>query len=429
MKITKFETYVLCKAIILAIILNSCQKDKSEIGLPLIETHPITNIVANSATCGGHIFNDGGSVITSRGICWSTNPEPTIKDNKTTDSLGIGEYISLLTNLEPDQTYYVRAYATNAFGTAYGETRDFITLNENYGLPIIETHPITDIKSNVAVCGGFIFSNGGFDIIVSGICWTINSEPTINDNKTTDGSTSGDFLSLLTNLEPEQTYHFRAYATNSFGTGYGEIKEFKTVKETLKDIDGNEYQIIKIGNQTWMAENLRVKHYRNGDPIEFVEDDTQWGSLDNGAYCFYNNEYIFEYFFGKFYNYYAITDSRNIAPEGWHVPTDEEWSILINYLGGNSIAGGKMKAEGTDFWDAPNLNATNESGFNALPASYRNVNGTYSPGGYMKNTYFWSTTERDIDNAWYFILAYDTGGIVRNALGKRNGFSVRCIKD
>ncbi|MEW5925574.1 MAG: FISUMP domain-containing protein, partial [Candidatus Zixiibacteriota bacterium] len=160
---------------------------------------------------------------------------------------------------------------------------------------------------------------------------------------------------------------------------------------TATDIDGNVYHTIKIGSQWWMVENLRVTHYKNGDPIPNVTDNAEWGGLTTGAYCDYSNNACYADAFGRLYNWHAVSDERDIAPDGWHVPSDAEWQILIDYLGGSAVAGGKMKEAGFGHWTAPNTGATNECGFTGLPAGSRDDDGYF---GYIYGyTDIWSSTE------------------------------------
>tara|TARA_Y100000310_G_scaffold249794_1_gene255930 strand:- start:15 stop:1244 length:1230 start_codon:yes stop_codon:yes gene_type:complete len=209
-------------------------------------------------------------------------------------------------------------------------------------------------------------------------------------------------------------------------TESGEIKY--EVKEPVTDIDGNSYKTIRIGNQVWMAENLKVTHYRNGDAIPTGLSNSDWSNLSTGAYAVYDGDESNVATYGYLYNWYAVDDSRNIAPEGWHVPTDEEWTTLIDYLGGNSVAGGKMKETGTAHWESPNTGVTNESGFTALPGGYRyGGNGYY---GYMGSYgYYWSSTESSSNHAWYRYLHYYTSEVYRDFNNKKSGFSVRCVRD
>jgi uncharacterized protein (TIGR02145 family) len=151
--------------------------------------------------------------------------------------------------------------------------------------------------------------------------------------------------------------------------------------DSVKDIDGNVYKTVKIGNQWWMAENLKVTHYRNGDEIPNRADDDEWNK-GIGAYCNYNNDVTNFEIYGGIYNWFAVDDSRKLAPEGWHVPTDDEWQVLVDYLGGDTLAGGKMKSTGTieggdGLWRGSNEGTTNESGFSALPGGYRYNHGVF----------------------------------------------------
>jgi len=199
------------------------------------------------------------------------------------------------------------------------------------------------------------------------------------------------------------------------------------VNSKLTDADGNVYNTVIIGTQEWMTENLKTTKYRNGDPIPNKTLDTEWQGLATGAYCDYDNLPVNSATYGKLYNAYAVLDSRNLCPAGWHVPTDVEWQALSTFLGGVSLSGGKLKEMGTTHWLSPNTGATNEHGFTALPGGTRSVDGVFFSmtdfGGW------WTSTEGDITHAYYHDMAYDDSYDDRNS-GLRNvGFSVRCLKD
>jgi uncharacterized protein (TIGR02145 family) len=206
----------------------------------------------------------------------------------------------------------------------------------------------------------------------------------------------------------------------------------------VTDIDGNVYRTVKIGNQWWMAENLKVTHYRNNNSIPIVTNGAVWGGLTTGAYCDPNNNAGYVSTFGRLYNWYAVNDSRKIAPAGWHVPSDDEWKQLEIYLGMNvaeldltgyrgTTEGGALKDVGTTLWSSPNSGATNESGFSALPAGLRDYVGNF----YDMTNYgsFWSSTQSDGSSAWERHLYYSYPTIYRFAYAKPFGFSVRCVKD
>jgi len=184
---------------------------------------------------------------------------------------------------------------------------------------------------------------------------------------------------------------------------------------------------IVIGTQQWMRENLDVLTYRNGDIIPQVTDAIAWAALTTGAWCYYNNDVANGAIYGKLYNWYAVNDSRGLAPAGWHIPTDAEWTTLSTLLGGESVAGGKMKTTGTTRWTTPNEGATNESGFAGLPGGLRFGDGTFSLVGSFG--YWWSSTEYATTLAWYHYLYYNNGSFSRYGDYKRDGFSVRCLRD
>lgn len=234
-----------------------------------------------------------------------------------------------------------------------------------------------------------------------------------------------EWIDVGVNIENSYSYQVVAFY-QSYNSGYSnEI----TTPIICVDIDGNVYEAIQIGDQIWMAENLKVTHYRNGDEIQHETNNSYWANLSTGAYCYYDNDANNADTYGVLYNWYAIEedDTRGLAPEGWRVPTDDEWQSLVDYLGGSSVAGGKMKEAGTAHWNSPNTGATNESGFTALPGGYRDYysGSFYDLGSYG---YFWSATEGSAIYAWYRLLIYDNAGVYRASYYKQGGFSVRCIR-
>jgi len=199
---------------------------------------------------------------------------------------------------------------------------------------------------------------------------------------------------------------------------------------TMTDQAGNVYKTITIGTQTWMAENLRTTKFRNGDPIPYVTDDDDWGILTTAAYCNYDNNTNSEDIatYGRLYNWYAVADSRKIAPAGWHVPSDAEWKTLIDPLGGLwAGAGGKMKEPGTIHWQSPNMGATNNSGFTGLPSGYRASYGSFLNLGGEGD--WWSSTASDASDAWMWSLDCNNAEVSRFHDFKQYGVPVRLIKD
>ena len=184
---------------------------------------------------------------------------------------------------------------------------------------------------------------------------------------------------------------------------------------------------IFIGTQQWMSKNIDVAFYRNGDPIPQVRDTGTWAALTTGAWCYVNNDSTLGTKYGKLYNWFAVNDPRGLAPQGWHIPTDAEWTTLETTLGGASTAGGQMKEAGTLNWLTPNTGGNNNSGFTALPAGSRLRYGTFSNNGSFGN--WWSSTESSSIKAWLCLLVSNNGNIVRGLNYKIAGSSVRCLRD
>ena len=223
---------------VLATIISSCKKDKKEISLPQLTTTAISNLTYNSATSGGNISANGGATVTASGICWSkTNNTPTVSDSKVSGTTASGSFSAVMNNLDENTTYYVRAYATNSAGTAYGNVVTFKT-PINKTVPVLTTTAITNLTHNAATSGGTITANGGDPITASGICWSkTNNTPTLTDSKTSGTTATGSFSADMTGLEANTTYYVRAYATNTVGTGYGNVITFTTaVNITLPEL-------------------------------------------------------------------------------------------------------------------------------------------------------------------------------------------------
>jgi uncharacterized protein (TIGR02145 family) len=202
----------------------------------------------------------------------------------------------------------------------------------------------------------------------------------------------------------------------------------------ITDAENNTYKTVTIGTQTWMAENLKVTKYNDGKAIPNITDNTQWSQLSTGAWSYYNNDnndVTKNAKYGKLYNWYAVSKTtngnKNVCPTGWHVPTDAEWTVLTDYLGGETVAGGKLKEVGTTNWNSPNVDATNASLFTGLPGGDRINYGNYDAIGFYGN--WWSSTEYNTSNAWTRALYHYEGNANRNSFVKGNGFSVRCLRD
>jgi uncharacterized protein (TIGR02145 family) len=412
-------------AVLLMSNLFSCQKEAIKTA-PEVTIAAVTNITTNSATSGGDVTSDGGATVTTRGVCWSTSQNPTTSDSKTTNGAGLGSFTSSLTGLTPGVTYRLKAYAINSLGTSYSSTTIFTTIAPAPVIPVLSTTAAASITQISAASGGNITSDGGALVTARGVCWSTSADPTIALNtKTADGTGTGVFTSAITGLNPNTAYYVRAYATNSAGTAYGTQVSFTS--SNLTDIEGNIYKTITIGTQTWMAENLKTTKYKDGTAIPIVTDGTAWGALSSPGYCWYNNDAATnKAVYGAMYNWYTVSTGK-LCPAGWHVPDDAEWTTLINYLGGASVAGDKLKESGTAHWLSPNTSATNSSGFTLLPGGGRSSGGAFgSIGSYG---YLWSSAENGLYDAWYREMSYYSGSLGRSSDRKRFGFSVRCLMD
>jgi uncharacterized protein (TIGR02145 family) len=293
---------------------------------------------------------------------------------------------------------------------------------------------------------GNILNDGGSSIVSRGVCYSTTPNPNMGNMRTEDGSGVGSFTSILRNLSPFMTYFARSYAKNTNGVVvYGNEVTFTTLPllgqpcpgtPTVTDIDGNVYNTVKIGNQCWMQSNLRTSKYRNGDSINSGLNNNDWNAATTGAYGQQNLPGSLEYY-GNLYNHYAVSDNRGLCPTGWRVPTIQEWFVLADFLGGQQIAGGKLKQALTQpqvfGWDAPNVGATNESGYSAYGAGFRDIIGHYSLANV--GTFFWSSSiYQGRINASYAMSLFYSDAVFSlydytTYSENRNGFSVRCVRD
>jgi len=389
-------------------------------GAPALSNVTLTAMTKTTIAASSNVTDDGGGYVFLKGFCWNTTGLPTRKSSKVLSGEDEGAFTDTLKNLTCATTYHVRAYAINASSTSYSDEVTFLATFA----PTVTTTTVSSITESSANCVGNVIDDGCLAVTARGVCWNTTGTPTINDSHTTDGIGTGIYISTLNSLSLGLKYYYRAYATNSKGTSYGNVQNFII---GAVDYDGNVYDTVKIGTQVWLKQSLKTTHYSNGDPITLVTNNATWASLTTEAYCWYNNDYAaYGVTYGALYNWYAVSDSRNICPVGWHVPNDTEWNTLITYLGSNS--GGKMKETGITHWSAPNTGATNESGFNGLPSGFRQeADGSFGYVGY----YFecWGSTESNASSANDHELYYNNTGVYSVSLSKRYGFVVRCIKN
>jgi uncharacterized protein (TIGR02145 family) len=314
--------------------------------------------------------------------------------------------------------------------------------------PTVIMNSVENITASTATVHYRVYIDGGAAVTARGVVWGTMAEPDLGNNHgmNNDGTGIGTFTSNITDLLPATTYHVRVYATNSIGTSYTYQTMFQTQASGpvygagVTDIDGNVYQSVIIGTQEWMAKNLMVTRYNNGDAIPTGLDNTQWSEATTGAYAIYpftsieglNSDAEVLAVYGALYNWFTV-NTGILCPTGWHVPTDAELTQLTDFLGGESVAGGKLKSTRTapdahPRWESLNTGATDEYGFSALPGSFRD-----GGNGLMNNIgiegIWWSSTPFNGGDNWRRTITYTSNSITSDYRSWQYGFSVRCLKN
>ena len=395
--------------------------------LPILTTKEIEDITETSATSGGEVVSDGGAPVIARGICWSTSQNPTIDDNDgmTTDGNGTGTFTSDLVNLTANTTYYVRAYATNVMGTAYGEQRSFTTEEEEAELtpPTVITSEVIDITETTAVSGGNVTSDGGATVTARGICWSTSQNPTIDDNDgiTTDGNGTGTFTSNLINLTANTTYYVRAYATNEKGTSYGDEMSFTTEEEDEEgcepdgEIAGHYYVDLGLPSGVkWATCNV------GASSPEDYGDYFAWGETSPKAEYTWENSVTFGEQMSDISGNAKYDAATANWGGSWRMPTNDEMQELVDHCE----------------WEWTEVNGVNGSrviGPNGscifLPAAgARGGSSLYDDGDHG---YYWSSTPDDGgDDNSAFYLGFDNGyGLVFWYGNRYDGMTVRPISE
>ena len=343
---------------------------------------------------------NNGDVLYWNGTSWTILPIGTEGQNLTVCG-GVPHWGECNSTTPVATISSITSCNTASTGSLYaGSTATGVTQTITLVVATIGTYNISASADGVTFSASGTFTNTGSQNVILSVSGT--------------PSTAGTFYYTL-NTTPSCTF---------------QITVLSTPITSVIDIDGNTYNTVNICGQTWLQSNLNVEHYRNGDVIPQVQDQTQWNNLGSGAWCYYNNDPANGAVYGKLYNIYAVKDPRGIAPQGWHVPTDGEWTTLVNCLGGETVAGGKMKEVGNNHWytaGMPNI-ASNESGFTALGSGYRNDGWN----NILRYTYFFSKTSDSITGpgqVWVRLLVDSGEDIGRGTSDLINGFSVRCLKD
>jgi uncharacterized protein (TIGR02145 family) len=415
----------LMSVIVGMLVIQSCVEDPT---LPVLTTGQASVITTNSAVVSGNVTEDGGADVTARGICWGTSSMPVLSDEFKASGTGKGEFYSVVEGLTPNTQYFARAYAENSVGIAYGNE---VTFTTSTAAATLTTRQVSEITANSAVCGGTVTYNGGGIITEKGVCWSTTPDPDLQDSNTNVSTGADTYSCTMTNLSSGTRYYARAYVKNAGGTAYGEQIIFNT---KLADIEGNLYDVVYIGSQVWMSENLKTTMLNDNTVIPDVPDDSTWVHLSTPAFCWLRNDVQYKNVYGALYNWFTV-ETGKLCPSGWHVPSDDEYKELEQTLGMASDKLNLLEWRGTDQgakmkstigW-ASGENGTNTSGFSALPGGYRWAkNGAFN--GIGMNTYWWSS-EYNNSYAWYRRLDGVNIDTYRMYTSKTGGKYIRCIKN
>jgi uncharacterized protein (TIGR02145 family) len=395
-----------------------------------VNTTSISNVYAYTAECGSIVTNDGGIAVTARGVCWSTFPNPAIAGSHTNDGTGIGPFTSEITGLVPSTHYYVRAYATNSAGTAYGEEHDFSTYTT---IPTVNTLPIRWITGSSAISGGDIINSGTANVTSRGVCWSTTPYPTIADDHTSDGFGTGTFESYPTGLDFSTTYFLRAYATNSEGTAYGDAMSFTTLDDIicngfmLSHSEGSvapvtktvTYNVIATGlsgqTKCWITQNLGADRQALS-ATDDTEESAGWywqfnrkqGYKHNGIIRTPNTTWNFS--ISENSDWISANDPCNLMlGSGWRIPSRTEWynaSISGNWNNCNETFASMLKLHNAGILG-------NDDGV----LYYRGANGNY-----------WSSTQYNSNFSW-ILGFYSDGSWIGHGNSKPGGLTLRCLKD
>lgn len=303
---------------------------------------------------------------------------------------------------------------------------------------LANTKDATGISQEWATLNGLINPKGRTATITFEYGTTTSYGHVVDSSTDTiTGSINVNVYANISGLTPGTVYNFRVVALSDGVLTYGYNFTFTTLDPEIIDItfnpdltynsisdnDGNSYKTIQIGDQVWMAENLRTTKFNDGTDIPRTIENLLWVKLESPGYCWYKNVNVT---YGPLYNWHAV-NSGILCPTGWHVPSDNEWTTLTTYLGGETVAGIKQKEAGLANWSSPNTGSTNESGFTALPGGYRNYSGEF--GNINRGGYWWSSTEKSSSDAYFRAVNYSYSNVDRSSSNKRSGLSVRCIQD
>lgn len=405
---------VFCNILLIALLLSAilaCNKQKRA---PLIATAGIRQY-ADTIFVSGRIYSKGDAELTETGICWSMDKNPTVNDAHaavaTTGAVFTGSIIFPVLNSK----YFICTYATNQYGTVYGEIKEFRTSMP----PVLSVINYSPDVNYLTIISSDLSTNVKY--LQAGICWSTSAEkPNTRGPHEATPYPGASLTAVATGLDNNTEYFVRAYATTTAGTGYSKPVKMKTVYRKVKDQQGNEYRTVLINGKEWLADNFRSGIYADGSPIQFFPESSDWKSsaATAGACCSCNNSEVYEKQFGKLYNYHVITNPAGIAPAGWHVPTTQEWANLIEFVGDPPENIWTLQDGGT--WAS-----TNTTGMSICPSGIREMDGTFSSMDVA--TSFWALPSgTSLSKNFYFSKHYATN-LYDSDPG--SGCSLRLVRD
>jgi len=408
---------------------------------PELITHQVKHIFSMQADVEGEVISDGGHEITERGICWGTEPYPTINTGNIAKAGSSNRFTTTITGLQPNTTYYTRAYAINQVGVGYGSQLEFTT-PETEHLPVVLTNPVQKITQWSALVTGEIINEGGLPVSQKGICWDTTPNPDKSDNYAVDTSGSGFISVKMHSLKQVTTYYVRTFIVSAASIIYGNQLVFSTLapgvacpeSPTVSDIDGNVYQTVQIGRLCFFKANLKTTRFSDGSPIPYSDAFT-----NQPSYTWYNKDPRNKRLYGGLYNWHAVSHQSGLCPEGWRVPDQHDWNVLAAYAGNviehmnvpDGISVLKSTRTAPDphpRWDAGGVPANDLLGFSALPAGvFWSHSWGYSWIGLT--TYFWASDEYSGHMAHARSIWNSDPRIDITGSSKWGFMSVRCVRD
>ena len=382
-------------------VLNACKKLDKIAKIPTVTVLGPTQIKNTSITVEGQMKWNGDSPILSQGVCFGTKELPSITDTIKLVNKELEKFTILIDSLKNNTTYYVRVFAKNSAGVSYSEQLIAKTTNVETQLASVQTNSAVYVTDSSVKLSGKVTNDGDAAILSKGFCISTNIQPTIYDLKLEVKNSSADFSGEIFGLKNNTTYYVRTYVTNSKGINYGNEQVIKTYHAYAYDIEANKYGVVNIGDQYWLAENLKTTKYTDGTAIN---TNSIYMSSDYGVY------------------YSRQINIDKVCPVNWHLPSVSDWTALINYLGGSNVAGGKLKESNLKEWKTPNTDASNSFMFSARPTG---INGTQNVG---ESAYFWSS---ELGNYFPKSLKLDnnSGSAVLTPIFDQDKRVIRCVKN